>query len=494
MSVAAESVAGSEDGLGRTTARGAAVTLAGQLAQVVLQMGSVVILARLLSPRDYGLYATVLVVVGLGEIFRDFGLSSAAVQAKILTRFQRDNLFWINTALGVVLTGTTVIVAPLIAAVFHQPALITITRILAFTFLFNGLATQHRAGLNRDLKFARLAGSDLLGQLVGLTVAVVCAAAGARYWALVASQLAQVGTVLVLVVAFARWVPGRPRRGVPLRSFLLYGRNYVATAIVNYFGNNVDATIIALRFGAAPLGGYTRAFQLVMNPLNQFRSPATTVALPILSRLQDDLERANLYLRRGQLAMGYTIVAALGIGAGASVPIVHLVLGPQWTNVTPIFALLAISGMFQMLAFVGFWAYLSRGLTADLFRYTMVSFALRAACIGVGSQWGVVGVASGYAVAHGLEWPLSLWWLSRRTASPMRELYLGAARILSVALFAGLASFAVCRSLSSWPDAPVIGLAALAGGAVYALGALVSRQVRSDQAGVIDVARKVAHR
>ncbi len=480
--------------LGTTAARGAVITTGGQILQVVMQIASVVVLARLLSPTDYGLYATVLVVVGVGEIFRDFGLSSAAVQAKTLSRFQRDNLFWVNLGIGVALTLLAIVLAPAFAALFNEPALTGITRVLSFTFLINAIATQHRAGLNRDLRFGQLALTDLLAQFIGLTVAIVCAALGAGYWSLVASQLAQVSTVLVLVLVFARWLPRWWRRGQPMRSFLIFGRNYVATSLVGYLGNNVDATTIALRFGAAPLGIYTRAFQLVMNPLNQFRAPATTVALPVLSRLQDDLGRANEYLRRGQLAMGYTIVAALAIGAGAATPIVDLMLGPTWHQTIPIFALLAISGILQTIAYVGYWAYLSRGLTADLFRYTILTTALLAACIVIGSQWGVNGVAAGFTVAYAIEWPLSLWWLSRRTVYPVRALYSGASRILVTGGLAGLASFGVCRALASAPNVVILLCAAAAGLCVYLLCALLSGRVREDLGGVRDIGRRVLHR
>jgi PST family polysaccharide transporter len=482
-------------GLGRTTARGAAVTLAGQLTQVVLQFASVVVLARLLDPRQYGLYATVLVLVGVGEIFRDFGLSSAAVQAKLLTRLQRDNLFWINTALGVVLCLLTVAAAPLVAAVFDQHALLAITQVLGLTFVVNGAATQFRAGLNRDLRFGRLALSDLIGQVVGLTVAVVAAALGAGYWALVASQLAQVTTIALLLIAFARWLPRLPRRAVPMRAFLRFGWHLVVVQVIDYVGNTMDSALIALRFGPAAVGEYNRAFQLVTNPLNQFRTPATTVALPVLARLRDDVDRANDYLRRGQLAMGYTAIPALALAIGCAAPLVQIVLGSTWTGVTPIFAWLAAASILQLLAFVGYWAYLARGLTAQLLRYTLVAFALRAVGVGVGSIWGVTGVAGGYALVHLVEWPLSLWWISRYTPMPLRALYAGAGRLLALAVAAVAVSFVVSRELRG-PAGDVLAVlaAALAVVAVYAAAAVVSTRVRRDLAEVVEAGRKVLHR
>ncbi len=468
------------DGLGKRTARGAVVTLSGQLAQVLLQTASVVVLARLLEPHDYGLYAIGLVVVGIGEIFRDFGLGSAAVQAPILSALQRTNLFWLNTAIGAVLTVVTAAAAPLIADLFHQPALTGVTRWLAITFLINGIATQFRANLNRDMKFGRLASCDLAGQVVGLTTAVVAAALGAHYWALVASQISQVSVILALTVVVSRWRPGRPRRGVPMRHFIRFGRDFVATGLVNYAGNNADVTSIALFLGASPVGVYNRAFQLVMNPLEQFRSPVTTVALPVLSRLQDDTERANSYLRRGQIAMGYTVVVSLALATGLSKPIIHLVLGPRWTSVTAVFAFLSVAGAMQMLAYVGYWAYVSRGLISDLFRYTSVTFVIRLVGVLIGLHWGVTGVAAGFAAAHVVEWPLSLWWLGRRTVYPSRELYLGAGRIIALSSAVGLAAFGCARALSGMADIVVILIGTVAGLAVYALAALAIPLVRGD--------------
>jgi O-antigen/teichoic acid export membrane protein len=482
-------------GLGRTTARGAAVTLAGQLTQVVLQFASVVILARLLTPREYGLYATVLVLVGVGEIFRDFGLSSAAVQAKLLTRVQRDNLFWINAGLGVALCLLTIAIAPLVAAVFHQHALLAITQVLSLTFVVNGVATQFRAGLNRDMRFGRLALSDLIGQFVGLSVAVLAAAQGAGYWSLVASQLAQVSTIFLMLVVFARWWPRGPRRGASMRSFLRFGWHLVVVQLIDYVGNTMDSAVVAYRFGPAAVGEYNRAFQLVTNPLNQFRTPATTVALPVLSRLRDDVERANDYLRRGQLAMGYTAIPALALGIGCAAPLVQIVLGSKWTGVTPVFAWLAAASILQLLAFVGYWAYLARGLTAQLLHYTLVAFALRAVGVGVGSLWGVAGVAAGYAIVHVIEWPLSLWWISRYTSMPLRALYTGAARLLLLAGLAVAVSYAVSSNLrETLGDAAAVCVAAVAVVAVYGGAALVSRRVRRDLGEVVEAGRKVLHR
>ena len=151
VGVAAAEVNGSDGGanddrLAQRAARGAGVTLVGQGVRIVLQTATVAVLARLLDPHDYGLLAMVLVIVGIGEIFRDFGLSNAAIQAKTLKSVeQRDALFWVNSVIGLVLTAIVFAGAPLAAWAFGQPNLLHITQVLAFTFIINGLATQYRA-------------------------------------------------------------------------------------------------------------------------------------------------------------------------------------------------------------------------------------------------------------------------------------------------------------------------------------------------------------
>ncbi len=477
--------------LGIVAARGAAVTLASQSLRIVLQLASIAVLARLLTPRDYGLVAMVVAVVGVGEIFRDLGLSTAAVQSPSLTKAQRDNLFWASTALGLVLLVVVLLSGPAIAAFYGHPELVGISQALSLIFVLNGAATQYRAGLNRRLQFGRLAVIDITAQVLGLACGLFLAYTGSGYWALVAQQLVQGGVALALVIVAGRWMPGRPRRGVGMRPFFSFGLNVVGGQVINYAGRNTDALVIGHRFGAADLGTYNRAFQLLMVPLGQVRQPSTSVALPVLAKLQDEDRRYGEYLVRGQLAFGYTLVVGLAVAAGAARPVVALFLGDQWAGVVPLIRALAFAGMFETLAYVGFWVYLSRGLTRQLLRYSIVSSLLKASFVLIGSHWGVLGVAVGFAVGPSLDWPISLWWLSRCTRLPMRRLIVGALRPAAVAVIGGALVTAVVGAISDAPALLQLSLALLTMAAVYAGAAIVSRAVRQDLRDVTDIARRV---
>lgn len=477
-------------GLGRLAARGAAVTLAAQLARIVVQVVSVVALARLLSPADYGLFALAVTVIGIGEIFRDFGLSSAAIRAPDLTRGQRDNLFWINAAIGVVLAAGVVAAAPLVALFYHQPRLTAVLMAISVTFLLNGLATQIRADLVRALRFPALALTDIVAPAAGLAAALGGALVGLSYWSLVLQQIVQATLALILLASLARFVPGRYRRGVPMRALLRFGAGLVGSQLVNYVSNNLDTVVIGLRFGRTPLGLYNRGYQLLMTPLAHLRSPMTTVALPVLSRVSADPARFSSFLVRAQLAIGYTLVAALAALIGGARPLVRVVLGERWDGTTPVLQLLAAAAIFDLLAFVGYWTYLSRDLTSSLFRYSIVATAVDAVAILVGSAFGIAGVAAGVAVAAAVMWPISLQRLARLTDFPAAALTRGAARILVFVAAVGLGSWAATAALPGGPALARLAAAAAAAIAVYGAG-LVLPPVRRDLAVVLSFARSV---
>lgn len=474
--------------LSGVAAQGAALTAGFQGMRLLLQIAGLVILARFLSPSDYGLVAMVVVIVGLGEIVRDFGLSSAAVQAPDLTRAQRDNLFWLNTGIGVLLAGLAFVGSGLVAALYDEPRLQEITQLLGLVFVLNGLATQYRASLQRDLKFGVLAGAEVLAQAIGLAVGIGSAVAGLGYWALVAQSLTQAAATVVLFVTFGHWLPRWYSRRAGVRRLVAFGGNLAASQIVGYLGNNVDTFVVGRFFGAAPLGIYTRGYQLVTAPLARIRTPATTVALPVLSKIQADQPRFDRYLQHGLVVLGYSIVPMLAVLGGGAQPVVLVALGDTWAEVEPYARLFALAGTLTTLSYVGYWAYLARGLTNRLLQYTFISVAIKVACVLIGSRWGALGVAVGFTVAPALSWPISLWWLSRRTSVPLRWLLASALRILTLAVVAGGVAWAVVESTATGTSVVGFVLASLTVGGVYLLAAVVPA-VRRDELAVLQTAR-----
>ncbi len=479
--------------LAHSAARGAYFTLAAQGARIVLQLLSIVVLARILSPHDYGLLAIVLVVVGLGEIFRDFGLTSASIQAPELSNGQRDNLFWINAAIGVALTVAMYCSSWAVGAVTGSPELVGISQWLSLTFLLNGLATQHRANLMRDLKLRPLAVIDVSSSAIALAVAIVVALTGGGYWALVVQQIVTAFTLLVGVVLAGRWFPRMYSRAYPIKQMVNFGWTLVATNLIGYASRQIDTVMISFRFGTTALGLYNRSFQLVMTPLAQVRSPLQSVALPVLSRVQQDQPRFETYVTAAQLALGFGFGIPLAILSGLAEPAVDIMLGSRWAEAAPMLRMFAIAGILTTVPFVGYWVYLARGLGAELLKYTVVTAVIKIVCIVIGSFFGILGVAIAYAVHPAIAWPISLAWLSRVTPMPRRELYLGAGRIIAVSLASGLAAWGASQALiatNAWLQAG----AGLVAGLVIAAAALLIPIYRRDAKTLMDFVRLMLKR
>ncbi|RPF22765.1 lipopolysaccharide biosynthesis protein [Myceligenerans xiligouense] len=486
---------GTRQSLGRRAARGATVTAASQATRILLQVAAVAVLARLVPPAEYGLVAMVAAVVGIGEILRDAGLSSAAMRAPHLTRQQRDNLFWVNVAIGAVLCATCIAAAPLIARLFDEPALTGICRTLAFLFLINGLATQHKAGLVREMRFRTLAVVEVAAPVVALAAAIVVGLMTHDHRAVVVQQVATAAVTLAGVWAAGRWLPSRPRRRAGTRGFFRFGGGLLGSQLVGYGADNLATFVIGLSLGPGPLGLYNRAYHLLMRPLTQLRQPSTTVALPVLARIADEPARFDRMLLRGQQVLALPVVLVLAVVVGASDAVVGVFLGPGWEPAAPLLAAFAVAGGCQTLAYVGYWTYLARGLSGALLAYSLVTAVLKIGGVLIGSFWGVNGIAAGFAASALLEWPLSFWWLSRVTSYPGGRLALGGLRILAQAVPVGLAAWFA----ASLPDAvgaagsPVTALVLAVVGGLLTWGLCLAAvpALRRDAALLVEVLRAV---
>src|SRR5262245_53457344 len=208
--------------LRRRTVRGAMATTVAQVASLVLRAGSMIVLSRLLVPRDFGLVAMATAITGFLLMFRDFGLATASVQRSEITEEQLSTLFWMNVGVGAALTAVCSAIGPALVRFYGEPQLLGITIALASGFLVNGIAAQHRAILTRQMRFGTLAMVDTLGLVFAVGLSIAMAATGFGYWAVVVMNVGPLIAAAVGILGVTRWIPGAPspRSGVgPLLKF-----------------------------------------------------------------------------------------------------------------------------------------------------------------------------------------------------------------------------------------------------------------------------------
>jgi PST family polysaccharide transporter len=479
--------------LGDQAARGSKTVLLTQALRAGLQFASMIILARLLDPSVFGIVAMVTSVIGIADLVRDFGLSSAAVQSKTLSREERTNLFWVNVAFGALCTLVVAACAPLIQGLYGQPGLTPVVLGLASVFLLSGANTQFRADLTRSMRYGRLAAADITAQVAGIAVAAGLAVAGAGVWALVGQQLTVAAVSLVMNIVSTRWLPGLPRRKVSLRRFFAFGSSLFATQALTYLTKNVDNIALGISSGPYQLGLYSRAYQLLMTPLNQINAPMTGVALPVLSRIQDDEERFARYLGRAQLVACYLTASIFAVAAGVTEPLTLVLFGAEWAPVAPIFAILAIGGIFRSIQQIAYWTYLAKGRTGAQLRMILATRPVMILIILAGVPWGPIGVAVGHSVAYFLFWLVSVRHVGKVTGVDSGRLLRNAVRpVALVSLPAGVVAYAA--TLLPLPTVASLGAGVLAAALYVALTIALVRPVRADVLVLRDFVRRAGGR
>lgn len=457
-----------------TAARGGLVTLASQAIKMLLLLLNLVVLGRLLSPIDFGLVAMVTAVVGVAELVRDFGITTASIQAQSLTRMQQNNLFWTNTALGLILAVFTAALSSPIAQLYHDQRLENITVVVAGLFLINGIQAQYQVELTRRLRFKVLALTDLTANFIALAIAIVLAATGAGYWALVAMQLSSALILLASRVILSEWHPGLPSRNGTIKPFLRYGSNLGIAQFINYGSANAPSILIGITGGAHILGAYSRASQLASIPVNQVFGPLTNVALSTLVRVSDSVMFQRT-VRVMQSLLGYSATAAFSIAIVFAHSIVQILLGNQWSAVAPLLQILSVGAIFQASTFVSYWVFLAKDQTGQLLKYNILTKGLVLILTFIGSAWSVYGMVSGYTLGLVLSWPISLIWM-RRLNIQAEMLFAGGARfmLMGVCLVAG---GLIAPALFASENATLI---SVAGSIVGLLASICLPKVRED--------------
>ncbi len=366
--------------------------------QLLVQMVSTVVLARLLTPQDYGLIGMVTAVTGFILMFKDLGLSMATIQKAEINHGQISTLFWINALLGTAVMLVTAALAPAIAWFYGEPRLTWITLAMSGALVFGGLSVQHQALLRRQMRFGSLALILIVSLSVSILAAIIAAWYGAGYWALVIMYLADAICGFVGVWVACGWRPGLPVRGTGVRSMVALGGNLTAFNILNYFARNLDNILIGKFSGSGPLGLYSKAYGLLMFPIQQITSPIAAVAVPALSRLQNDPERYRRYYYRAINTIAFITMPLVVILAALSSEIMRIVLGNRWTGASPIFKVLAFAAFFQPVVSTTGWIFISLGQTRRMMHWGLIAVPVIVLSFIVGLPWGAMGVATSYTV------------------------------------------------------------------------------------------------
>ncbi|WP_312489838.1 lipopolysaccharide biosynthesis protein [Sphingomonas sp.] len=428
-----------QDGYRRKVMGGAVTTLVAQMFRVAATIGSVIVVSRILSPADYGIYAMAAPVTGFAFLFQNVGFDHAVVQSDEVSDVQLSSLFWLNIGLCLVLAIALVAAGPLVSLFYGNTQagiLVAASGLLVIATAPNPL---YNALLNRQMRFQAQNVADIVSSATMFVFTVTAALILRSYWALLVGAITSTIVNTLSFLYLERWRPRLTFQWASIAPMVRFGGGISVYGFALFITRNIDKVLLARFWGATTLGFYDRAFRLMSAPLQNFTAPLSRIILPVLARTREEPQRyrrAYLVFVQGVVTCAIPGVVAASIGSDAAV---RVLLGDKWQAAGPIFSWLSAASVLLLINETVPWLMMSSNRSKLIMNWGL--FASATVVIGflIGLPWGAVGMAKACFFGELARTPILFWLAARGTAVRVRDL----ARLhivtgLSVAAAAGV--------------------------------------------------------
>lgn len=368
-----------------------------------------VVLARLLTPSDFGLLAMAAVFVTFGDALVAQGLGTAITQREELEPGHEYTAFWTNLGIGLVLGGALFLGAPLIATMFRADALTGVIQWLSPVLLLRGAVAVPIGLLQRRFAFRALAIRSLFAALVGGIAGVVSALGGLGVYALVVQQLVGAAVDIIVVWGAARWWPRFVFSFARLRELIVFGSYLLGSGLLGIVSRRADDFLIGLLLGDFALGIYAVAYRGLQVLEQVLAKTGSVVALPAFSRLQDQPDRlreAFYDSTRVASVLGMPVFVGVSLLAPIGVP---LVFGDQYQQSGQVLAVLALIGVVHSVSYLDYAVYVGVGRPDIVLKLLVLRTVANVVLFLVVARYGIVAVATAYVARAYVLWPVNLF-------------------------------------------------------------------------------------
>lgn len=352
-----------------------------QFIRQFMAIGTTVVLARFLTPSDYGIFAMTLFVNELAQMFIDFGIGSALVQRKQVDARLLSTCFWINLAIGTAVALLVIVAGPVTADYFNQPLVAQLLLVSALNLMVAALVVIPQAVLTRRLAFNHVALGTTVGSLVGAVCTIAMAAAGAGIWALVFQPLIGTTVNLLYVLWKSGWRPTAEFSLSCVHGILGFSGQVLVSNVANHLTRNLQQVIVAPLIGPSAIGLLTMAITVAWMPVAQFTSAAVRAIYPVFARLQDEQDRLDAGLRKtiGVVSLlAFPVLMGLAVLAADLLPVVF---GSQWVDAAPLVSVLCGLCLVQSITFLVGSTLLAKGRADLTMKIALVSVPIVAAAL-----------------------------------------------------------------------------------------------------------------
>lgn len=354
-----------------------------------------IILARLLSPNDYGLIAMLAIFISISQVFIDGGFSSALIQRQHRSDADFTTAFYTNLGISLICYLLLFIFAPLIASFYNQPLLTSITRVYAFNLVLNSLAAIHKVKLSISIDFKTQSKISFIAALISGVISIICALAGYGVWALVIQALLLALFNVVLSYYYVQWFPTFTFSISSFKSLFSFGSKLLIASLISNVYTNLYALVIGKKFSSASLGMYSRAEQFAQFTSSNIASILARVSFPILSQIQDDNERLiSVYRRYIQISAFLVFPLILGI-CGISKPLILLLLTDKWSGCIILLQILCFSYLWNCVVTVNLNLLNVKGRTDLVLKLEIIKKSIAFLILFISLAFDLVGICIG---------------------------------------------------------------------------------------------------
>lgn len=379
---------------GRQALHSGAIAILGRATNVLIQILSTFILARLLLPEDFGIFAMMAALTSLTPVLMDLGTRDATVQKSRITTDEVSALFWLSLLIGLSLALATGMGSALIANFYHESRLEMIALVWMLNFILSALSLQHTALLRRAMMFDRINLIEIGSNLSGAMTAIVLAYLGWGYWALVVRPICASFLYLIGVWVSCPWIPGKPRLSSSVKEMVRFGSQITIFAVMDAIGRSADRIALGHAKGATDLGYYQNASVIYDNPLQIFGITVHTVAATALSKLRETPDELRRLWSRALSSLAFFSMPVFVILAVAGPDIVVLLLGDNWHAAGLLLTIMALRGPAHVIERSHGWLHVAAGKGDRWVRWGIISCVLQIVAVIAGMPYGSVGIAT----------------------------------------------------------------------------------------------------
>ena len=421
----------------RLAVRGAGFTVFSAAVTLVIQILGTAILARMLTPEDFGLITMVTTFSLLVSNFGLVGITEAVLQRERIDHALVSNLFWVNLACGTFLTIAFAATGSLMVRFYGDHRVADVAIGISITILLTSASVLHLALLKRALLFSTVSINDIVARAASVIVSIALALVGLGYWALVAGAIVLPLSTSIGAWICCQWVPSAPRRASGTGAMIRFATNTYARFALNYFSRNTDKLLVGWRFGAQPLGLYKKAYDLFALSASQTVAPLTNVAVAAFSRLTGDATHYSRDILKVTELFAFGGMALSGNLTLIGPDLIALVLGPGWERAGQIFSFLGPGIGCMLIYYVHGWIHLSLGRPDRWLRWGIIELIVTGLLFACGLSWGPEGMAVAWTLSYWVLLIPAFWYAGRPIEFKSSYLISAIWRYLGGSLFAG---------------------------------------------------------